>query len=84
MTDFSMVRISHDEIKRIIEDHLAAKYGGTAQVTMIWPDRDRYGNQMFANVAIRSPEALPHGYYSPQDEARPVRELSSSVGKSGT
>ena len=52
MTCFGMVRLSHNEIRLIIADHMSAKYSisiGPEKVGL-YPYEDRYANNPYADV----------------------------------
>lgn len=69
-----MVRLSHDEIKQIIAEHMGAKYGGSADVE-IHPAEDIYGNEIRATVSIRDADGLYRRLDPQMDEARSVQGL---------
>ena len=54
MTCFGMVRLSHNEIRQIIADHMSAKYGVLVDNVDLWPPKDTYGNQPYADVDMVS------------------------------
>jgi hypothetical protein len=56
MTVLGMVRLSHNEIRQIIVDHMSAKYGMPVQKVELWPPKDIYGNAPYADVNM-----LPKG-----------------------
>lgn len=77
MTVLGTLRLSHEEIKQIIADHISARYGGSAEVEL-HPTHDPYGNEVRANVSISN--GLFQGPVSQMDEARPVQGLSRHAG----
>jgi len=49
---FGRLRVSQAEIEQIIAEHLGARFGvdPLAIKVEIWPKKDQYGNEPFANV----------------------------------
>ncbi len=65
MTVLGMVRLSHDQIRQIIADHMSAKYGVPVlpEKVELWPSKDIYGNTPYADVNM-----LPEGHFPNQEE----------------
>ena len=54
MTVLGSLRLSRNEIRQIIAECIAAKYGANVSTVKVelWPTKDEYGNELFANVDI--------------------------------
>lgn len=54
MTVLGKVRLSHNQIRQIIADHMSAKYGVPVDNVDLWPTKDHYGNHPYADVDMVS------------------------------
>lgn len=54
MTCFGMVRLSYEEIRQIIADHMAAKYGVPVDNVDLRPTKGKYGTKMHADINMVS------------------------------